>query len=83
MFTKTYEAEVLDDGHLSVAEDVRLQLGLKKGDRVEVTIRRPDLPAGVDPTNPLVQLVGICQGDGNKTDLSVNHDKYLYHQDAP
>ena len=40
MFTKTYEAEVLDDGHLSVAEDVRLQLGLKKGDRVEVTIRR-------------------------------------------
>jgi len=40
VLTKTYEAQVLEDGHLSVREDVRQELGLKKGDRVEVTVKR-------------------------------------------
>ncbi|MGH8613303.1 MAG: response regulator [Gammaproteobacteria bacterium] len=33
----------MDDGHLSVSEEVRQELGLKKGDRVEVTVKRPEL----------------------------------------
>jgi bifunctional DNA-binding transcriptional regulator/antitoxin component of YhaV-PrlF toxin-antitoxin module len=82
MVIKTYEADVLRDGHLSVSEEVRSQLGLKEGDRVEVTIRRAELPAGVDPNNPLIQLIGICQG-GDKTDLALKHDHYLYSEDAP
>lgn len=82
MLTKTYEAQVLDDGHLSVTEEVRQELGLRRGDRVEVTIRHPKLPATVDPNNPLAQLIGICKG-GNKTDSSLKHDHYLYHEDEP
>jgi bifunctional DNA-binding transcriptional regulator/antitoxin component of YhaV-PrlF toxin-antitoxin module len=80
--TKTYEARVLDDGHLSVTEEVRRQLDLKSGDRLEVTIRRASLPAAVDPENPLAKMVGFCQNSG-KTDLSLNHDRYLYQEDKP
>ena len=80
--TKSYEAEVLDDGHLSLAEDVRRQLDLKSGDRVEVTIRRPSASAALDPDNPLVKMIGMCEG-GGKTDLALEHDRYLYHEDQP
>lgn len=82
MVPKTYEAKVLDDGHLSLADEVRHELDLKSGDRVEVTIRRPSKSANLDPDNPLVKMIGMCEGDG-KTDLALNHDRYLYKEDQP
>jgi len=80
--TKSYEAEVLDDGHLSLAEEVRQQLDLKSGDRVEVTIRRPPASAALELDNPLVKMIGMCEGSG-RTDSALRHDYYLYHKDQP
>jgi hypothetical protein len=82
MVPKTYEARVLDDGHLSLTDEVRHELDLKSGDRVEVTIRRSSRSATLDPENPLVKMIGMCQGDG-KTDSALNHDRYLYKEDQP
>ena len=79
---RTYEAQVLDDGHLSVADNVRHEMNLQRGERVEVTIRRFPVIEQVEADNPLMQMIGLC-GDIGKTDLSVNHDYYLYQEDNP
>lgn len=81
--TKTYQGQILDDGYLSLSEEIRNQLELKQGDLVEVTISKPSLPASFNNSdNPLLKLVGICR-EGNRTDLALNHDRYLYHEDSP
>jgi hypothetical protein len=80
---KTYEAQILKDGHLSVAEDVLSEMNLQSGERVEITIRRfhaDELDALSD--NPLAEIIGMC-GNIGKTDSSVNHDYYLYVEDKP
>ena len=77
---RTYEALVMDDGHLSVAENVLHEMDLRRGERVEVTIRR--FPATVPSENPLAEMIGLC-GNIGKTDLSANHDQYLYKEDNP
>ena len=78
---RTCEALVMDDGHLSIAEEVRHEMDLRLGERVEVTIRRfPEVPLDMD--NPLAKMIGMCKG-GVKTDLSINHDYYLYKEDNP
>ncbi len=82
MVSKSYEARVLHDGHLSLDEEARRELDLKSGDRVEVTIRRPSASANLDLDNPLVKMIGMCEGDG-KTDLALRHDRYLYQEDQP
>ena len=79
---RTYEALVMDDGHLSVADDVRNEMDLRHGERVEITIRRFPVIEDVEADNPLMQMIGLC-GDIGKTDLSVNHDYYLYVEDNP
>ena len=80
---RTYEAQVLDDGHLSVSDDVRHEMNLQSGERVEITIRRfpADVLDGLSD-NPLAKMIGMC-GNIGKTDLSVNHDYYLYQEDKP
>ena len=70
---RTYEALVMDNGHLSVADDVWHEMDLQRGERVEITIRR--FPADAMQDNPLAKMVGMC-GNIGKTDLSVNHDYY-------
>ena len=77
---RTYEALVMDDGHLSVADDVRNEMDLRHGERVEVTIRR--FPEDGLTDNPLAEIIGMC-GSIGKTDSSVNHDYYLYKEDNP
>jgi len=80
---RTYEAQVLDDGHLSVADDVRHEMNLQHGERVEVTIRRFSVDKlDVLSDNPLAEIIGMC-GNIGKTDSSVNHDYYLYKVDEP
>ena len=79
---KTCEALVMGDGHLSVAEDVWHEMDLQCGERVEVTIRRFPAKAPLDMDNPLAKMIGMCKGAG-KTDMSVNHDYYLYKEDSP
>ena len=79
---RTCEALVMDDGHLSVADDVRNEMGLRLGDRVEITIRRFPEAVVLDPDNPLAKMIGLCGGAG-KTDASVKHDHYLYCEDRP
>jgi len=79
---KTCEALVMDNGYLSVAEDVRHEMDLRCGERVEVTIRRFSAQEPLDMDNPLAKIIGMCKG-GGKTDLSVNHDYYLYKEDNP
>jgi bifunctional DNA-binding transcriptional regulator/antitoxin component of YhaV-PrlF toxin-antitoxin module len=77
---KTCEALVMDDGHLSITEEVRHAMDLQRGERVEVTIRR--FPVAVPPENPLAKMIGLCGGI-EKSDLSINHDFYLYKEDNP
>jgi len=77
---RTYEALVMDDGHLSIADNVRKEMNLQCGERVEITIRR--FPVIEEADNPLMQMIGLC-GDIGKTDSSVNHDYYLYVEDNP
>ena len=79
---RTCEALVMDDGHLSIAEEVRHEMDLRLGERVEVTIRRFPAQAPLDMDNPLAKMIGMCKG-GVKTDLSINHDYYLYKEDNP
>jgi len=79
---RTYEAQILDDGHLSVADNVRHEMNLQRGERVEVTIRRFPEQVPLDMDNPLAKMIGMCKG-GGKTDMSVNHDYYLYKEDEP
>jgi hypothetical protein len=79
---KTCEALVMDDGYLSIAEDVRHEMDLRRGERVEITIRRFSTDEPMDADNPLMKMIGLC-GEIGKTDLSVNHDHYLYREDNP
>ena len=80
---RTCEAQVLDGGHLSVAEDVLNEMNLQRGERVEVTIRRFSEDELDDLSdNPLAEMIGMC-GNIGKTDSSVNHDYYLYVEDNP
>jgi len=79
---QTCEAFVMDDGHLSIAEEVRHEMGLRHGERVEVTIRRFAAIEPMDADNPLMKMIGLC-GNVGKTDMSVNHDQYLYKEDNP
>jgi hypothetical protein len=75
---KTYEAEVMKDGNIAVADEARREMDLRHGKRVEVTIRR--FPANLPQDNPLAKLIGMCKNlDIN--DLSANHDRYLYKGD--
>ena len=77
---RTYEALVMDDGHLSVADNVRHEMNLQRGERLEVTIRR--FPEDALTDNPLAEIIGMC-GNIGKNDSSVNHDYYLYKEDNP
>ena len=79
---KTCEALVMDDGHLSIAEEVRHEMDLRRGERVEVTIRRFLAIEPADADNPLMKMIGLC-GNIGKADSSVNHDYYLYKEDNP
>jgi hypothetical protein len=79
---KTYEALVLDDGRLSLTEDVRHEMALQGGERVKVTISRFPVSTDLDADNPLVELIGLCDSV-ERTDMSVNHDHYLYRKDTP
>jgi len=77
---RTYEALIMDDGHLSIAEEVRHEMDLRRGERVEVTIRRFPATEPMNADNPMMKMIGLC-GDIGKTDSSVNHDYYLYKED--
>ena len=79
---KTYEAVVMDDGRLALADDACHEMDLRNGDRVEVTIQRLPATGSLDADNPLMKLIGLC-ADVKKTDLAINHDDYLYRKDNP
>ena len=61
---KTCEALVMDDGHLSIADEVRHEMDLRRGERVEVTIRRFPVIEPADADNPLLKMIGLCGNIG-------------------
>lgn len=73
---KTYEAVVMADGRLALANDACHEMDLRSGDRVEITIQRLPPTESLDTDNPLMKLIGLC-ADVKRTDLSINHDDHL------
>lgn len=80
METVTYHAKVLKDGHFSLPKDVREQLDIVYGDEVEIVIRKVKEKQEMLKDNPLYKIIGLC--DEGSPDGSVEHDKYLYKEQA-
>jgi hypothetical protein len=74
--TIEYIGEILPDGHLSIPDEVRKQLELYKPNnlKVTITVNSPDEQRGWDA---LMQLIDNA-GSSGLSDVSENHDKYLY-----
>jgi len=67
-------ASVLDDGHLSLSQEVSEKLHLRAGDKVELVIKPlREIP---DEENPLLQLIGLY--DSGIPDGSEAHDRDVY-----
>ncbi|PIX45650.1 MAG: hypothetical protein COZ06_12650 [Armatimonadetes bacterium CG_4_10_14_3_um_filter_66_18] len=83
MASVAYVGEVLTDGHLSMPETALRQLSLQRGQKVEVVVRpcEDDEPLPPEAYEPLRELIGMAKH--GRPDGSVNHDKYLYHEDPP
>ena len=73
-------AKVLDNGYLSLPEYVRKQLNIVYGDEVEIVIRKVKEKQEELENNPLYKIIGLC--NEGSPDGSVEHDKYLYKEQA-
>jgi len=73
-------AKVLDNGYLSLPEYVRKQLNIVYGDEVEIAIRKVKEKQEELENNPLYKIIGLC--NEGSPDGSVEHDKYLYKEQA-
>lgn len=80
METYRYHAKVLKDGHISLPRDIREKLDIVFGDKVEITIQLVKEKQEKLENNPLYKIIGLC--DEGKSDGSVEHDKYLYKEQA-
>ena len=76
MATITCTGRLRKDGALGIPRAVRQELGLRRGDQVEVVVRKPASRRRKGADNPLYHLVGI--GKGGPKDGAENHDGYLY-----
>lgn len=78
MATVTYVGKVLSDGHLSLPESMREELGLEPGQEVYISLwtreESPSLQEGAYA--PLRKLIGL--GKTGKPDAAAHHDYYLY-----
>ena len=75
MAVMSMKAKVRRDGALEIPAAAREELGLNPGDVVEVEVHS----AETEVIDPLLEIIGL--GDG-RPDGSVNHDSYLYGQQA-
>jgi hypothetical protein len=74
-----YIGEVLEDGHLSLPEFVRQQLGLEPSAQVQVSVTVPEAdPADVQEAWACFRQMGQDANSGKLANVSTNHDQYLY-----
>jgi AbrB family looped-hinge helix DNA binding protein len=76
MATMTCTAKVREDGALVIPRTVRKELGLQRGDTVEVVVRKRASRRRSVKENSLYEIVAL--GKGGPPDGAENHDKYLY-----
>ncbi|MEW5870285.1 MAG: hypothetical protein AB1894_13500 [Chloroflexota bacterium] len=74
-----YVAQVLEDGHLSLPQELRRMLGLKPNSLVRVVLDVPE----ADKQKSLAaweifRSLGENAAPGRISDASSNHDQYLY-----
>ncbi len=69
----------LEDGRLSLPESVRRQLGLEPSTLVQVTVTVPDADReDVQEAWARFRQMGRNAVSGRLSDVSTNHDRYLY-----
>ena len=68
----TITARVRWDGALTIPKQTRETLGLHKGDQVEITLNRRDVPPEDIEDDPLLAIIGI--GKGGPVDGAEDHD---------
>lgn len=74
-----YMGEVLEDGHLSLPESVRQQLGLEPSAVVQVSVTVPEAnPANVQEAWARFRQMGKNATSGKLSNVSTDHDQYLY-----
>jgi hypothetical protein len=74
-----YMGEVLEDGHLSLPESVRQQLGLEPSTVVQVSVTVPEVnPANVQEAWARFRQMGKNATPGKLSNVSTDHDQYLY-----
>ena len=74
-----YMGEVLEDGHLSLPESVRQQLGLEPSAVVQVSVTVPETgPTDVQEAWTRFRQMGQNATPGKLSNVSTDHDQYLY-----
>lgn len=74
-----YVGEVLGDGHLSLPEAVREELGLQPSARVQVVLSVPEADSeAVREAWELFQEMGRDAAAGCLPNAATEHDRYLY-----
>lgn len=74
-----YMGEVMEDGHLSLPESVRKQLGLEPSALVQVTVAVPETgQKDVQQAWACFRQMGRDAVSGRLSNLSTDHDQYLY-----
>lgn len=76
----TYHTKLFKDGRILLPNDVREKLDIAFGDEVEITIQPIEEKQEKLENNPLYKIIGLC--DEGEPDGSVEHDKYLYKEQA-
>ncbi len=72
----TITARIRRDGALAIPRKARELLGLQEGDKVEITVHKPDVQVASTASDPLLALIGL--GKGGPDDGAENHDSRLY-----
>lgn len=74
-----YMGEVMEDGHLSLPESVRKQLGLEPSALVQVSVTVPEADqVEVQEAWARFRQMGQDATPGKLANVSTEHDRYLY-----